>query len=68
MNEDKPERVLHPAHHWGAFADDPWNEHLDAVTGEVWEEVVRRSMRSRQGSGALDLQVPEPAKVQPARK
>lgn len=33
----------HPGHHWGSFADDPWSDDLDPVTGEAWKQAVRVS-------------------------
>lgn len=40
----------HPSHHWGSFADDPWSDDLDPVTGDAWDQAVRasRSMARRQ--------------------
>jgi hypothetical protein len=32
---------LHPGHHWGPFARDPWSPDLDPVVGEVWERAAR---------------------------
>jgi hypothetical protein len=32
---------LHPAHHWGPFATNPWSPDLDPVTGPAWDIAVR---------------------------
>ncbi len=36
-----PPAKLHPGHHWGPFANDPWSPDLDPVVGEVWELACR---------------------------
>ena len=28
---------LHPGHHWGPFARDPWSPELDPVVGAAWD-------------------------------
>lgn len=28
---------LHPGHHWGPFARDPWSPDLDPVVGPAWD-------------------------------
>ena len=38
---EKPQPKLHPGHHWGPFAKDPWSPDLDPVVGEVWERAAR---------------------------
>jgi hypothetical protein len=32
---------LHPANHWGPFANDPWSPDFDPVVGEAWERAAR---------------------------
>lgn len=44
----------HPGHHWGSFADDPWSDDLDPVTGEAWERAVRASRSSAMRRSPLD--------------
>ncbi|MCO6416159.1 hypothetical protein JYK14_08260 [Siccirubricoccus sp. KC 17139] len=41
------DRPLHPGHHWGPFASDPWSPDLDLVTGEAWEALVEQARRIR---------------------
>jgi hypothetical protein len=36
-----PTAKLHPGHHWGPFANDPWSPDLDPVVGEVRERACR---------------------------
>jgi hypothetical protein len=54
----RPAAKLHPGHHWGPFAKDPWSPDLDPVVGEVWERAVRAgrgSSKSRpEGTGGND--------------
>jgi hypothetical protein len=55
---------LHPNHHWGPFANDPWPPDLDPVKGEIWELACRGgrvgTMRpdplSREGGGEPSVQ------------
>lgn len=42
----KPETKLHPGHHWGPFAKDPWSPDLDPVVGELWERACRAGRMS----------------------
>jgi len=37
----------HPVNHWGPFADDPWSDLLDPVTGPEWEAAVEAARRTR---------------------
>ena len=43
MSNETPDQKppLHPANHWGPFANDPWSPDLDPVEGEVWELACR---------------------------
>ena len=52
-----PKPRLHPGHHWGPFAKDPWSPDLDPVVGEVWERAAR--------AGRVRLK-PPPADGEPA--
>lgn len=55
---------LHPANHWGPFANDPWSPDLDPVVGEAWELAVRAGRTDaeraqHQASQAVANEVPE---------
>jgi len=44
MTEPSPK---HPVNHWGPFADDPWSDLLDPVTGPEWEAAVESARQAR---------------------
>jgi len=44
MTEPSPR---HPVNHWGPFADDPWSDELDPVTGPEWEAAVESARQAR---------------------
>ncbi len=43
---------LHPGHHWGPFARDPWSPDLDPVVGTAWDLAA---MAGRAGGGVHGL-------------
>ena len=51
-------KAMHPSHHWGPFADDPFAPELDLVSGPVWESVVNPQPSKSQ---ATDRNLKEPS-------
>ncbi len=73
MSDNKP--IQHPSHHLGPFYDDPWSPLLDLVTGEAWDEAVRRAERSTRlharlvtRPDAASQRQPDPTRTPPTQR
>lgn len=49
---------LHPGHHWGPFARDPWSPDLDPVVGTTWDLAA---MAGRAGTAGMPRRGSGPA-------